>query len=420
MAWLDGQTEADPRSRYSIIAAKPFLRLTEAADPFRALAEALAVPRPPAHVLPFPCPCGAIGWLGYELRHWLERDRTRHTPLDGVPDLDVGLYDAALLFDLAARRCWIVSTGLPETGRMAISRARDRAAWLRDLAGREPPPRRALPALGWHAELDRAGYEARVRRVLAYIQAGDIYQANLTVRHLARRPAGWDPATAYLVLRRASPAPFSAFLGGSPVALLSASPERFLSLTPEGHIETRPIKGTRPRAADPVLDGRYRADLAASIKDRAENLMIVDLLRNDLSRVARPGSVRVPSLCAVESFSRAHHLVSVVEARLRPELGAVDLLRACFPGGSITGAPKIRAMQIIDELEAARRGPYCGSILRIGFDGAMDSSIIIRTIVATQDTILAQAGGGIVADSEPAAEWEEMLVKCRPMLDALA
>jgi para-aminobenzoate synthetase component 1 len=215
-------------------------------------------------------------------------------------------------------------------------------------------------------------------------------------------------------------APFSAFLDlGGGRAIASASPERFLSLDASGHVETRPIKGTRPRGSNAEEDARLRWELAQSAKDRAENLMIVDLLRNDLSRVSTPGSVRVPSLCEVESFSAVHHLVSSIQADLAPGKGAVDLLMASFPGGSVTGVPKIRAMEIIQELEPARRGPYCGAIAWLGWDGAMDSSIVIRTVAMAGRDIVVQAGGGIVADSDPAAEYEETLVKARPLLTAL-
>ncbi|WP_244439515.1 anthranilate synthase component I family protein [Azospirillum baldaniorum] len=256
--------------------------------------------------------------------------------------------------------------------------------------------------------------------MLEYIRAGDIYQANFTQRFLAERRDGLDSYALYRRLRAISPAPFAAYLDCGPrLRIASASPERFIRLSAAGEVETRPIKGTRPRYADPAADAAAAAELVASVKDRAENLMITDLLRNDLGRVSRVGSVRVPTLYGLESFASVHHLVSVVTARLRPGLGAVDLLRAALPGGSITGAPKIRAMQIIDELEVARRGAYCGSVAWLGFDGAMDSSIVIRTLSITPDTVIAQAGGGIVADSDPADEHEEMMVKIRAQLRAL-
>ncbi len=201
--------------------------------------------------------------------------------------------------------------------------------------------------------------------------------------------------------------------------MISASPERFLRLHPDGRIETRPIKGTRRRSSARTEDAALAEELLASAKDRAENLMIVDLLRNDLSRVARTGSVRVPQLCGLESFAAVHHLVSSIEAELREGLGPVDLLRVSFPGGSVTGAPKIRAMEIIRELEPARRGPYCGAVAWIGFDGAMDSSIVIRTLVVDGRTVILQAGGGIVADSVPAAEYEETMDKARALRSCL-
>ncbi|WP_430515688.1 anthranilate synthase component I family protein, partial [Inquilinus limosus] len=260
-----------------------------------------------------------------------------------------------------------------------------------------------------------------VRRIRDWITAGDIYQANLTQRFLADLPDGLDPFTLHRRLRALSPAPFAAFLDlGEGRWIASASPERFLAVDPAGRVETRPIKGTRPRGVDAAADAVLAVELQASTKDRAENLMIVDLLRNDLSKVCAVGSVRVPALCGLETFPRVHHLVSVVEGRLAPGRGAVDLLRACFPGGSITGAPKIRAMEIIRALEPARRGPYCGSVVHLGFDGSMDSSIIIRTLCGAQGQVAAQAGGGIVYDSDPDAEYDEAMVKVRPLLQALA
>lgn len=264
-----------------------------------------------------------------------------------------------------------------------------------------------------------AEYSRCLAKIKAYIEAGDIYQANLTLRFLAARPERFCTAALYAGLRRLSPAPFGAYLGcGSGTAIVGASPERFLRLDPQGYVETRPIKGTARRGTTSEEDAGLAAGLLASEKDRAENLMIVDLMRNDISRVCEIGSVRVAELFAVEHYAQAHHLVSAVEGRLRPGYGAIDLLRATFPGGSITGAPKIRAMQIIDEVEAGPRGAYCGAIAWIGFDGAMDSAITIRSIVATRSVLLAQAGGGIVWDSNAEAEYEEMCLKVAPLLEA--
>jgi para-aminobenzoate synthetase component 1 len=253
--------------------------------------------------------------------------------------------------------------------------------------------------------------------VLEYIAAGDIFQANLTHRHQAARPVGLEAWAVYGALRARNPAPFGAWLRCRDHDLCCSSPERFLRLTRDGAIQTRPIKGTIARDADAVRDAAAAAALAASAKDRAENVMIVDVLRNDLGRVAIVGSVAVPALCVLESYATVHHLVSTVTARLRPGLGPIDLLRAALPGGSITGAPKVRAMQIIAELETARRGPYCGCVAWIGFDGAMDSNIVIRSLVLTPRRVIAQSGGGIVADSQPGAEYEEMMLKSGPMRD---
>ncbi|WP_431860994.1 aminodeoxychorismate synthase component I [Azospirillum sp.] len=395
---LDSAADAGGRGRFSTIAVDP-ARAIEAsgADAFAALERELAARRGG--------PGCAVGFLGYELAQGLERLPARHGNPHGLPDMVVGLYDTVAVFDHHERRAW---TAGPDAGALAGR-----------LAG--PPPAEPVGATAlWTPDLDRDAYMARVRRVIDYIFAGDIFQANFTQRFTAPRPAGVGAYALYERLRALSPAPFAAFLNCGPaLQIASASPERFLRLSADGRVETRPIKGTRPRHADPAADRAAADELLASVKDRAENLMIVDLMRNDLARVSEVGSVKVPELAGLESFATVHHLVSEVTARLRPGLGPVDLLRAAFPGGSITGAPKVRAMEIIDELEASRRGAYCGSVVRIGYDGSMDSSIVIRTLTITPDTVVAQAGGGIVADSDPAAEWEEMLVKIRPLLAVL-
>ena len=429
LVWLDSAGPVGPRSRHSYLCVDPFgildyragtLRLDGAVlrqDPFEALAGLLACWREPGPTGPVPFMGGAAGLLGYGLAHHLERLPRRHAENPNLPELCIGLFDLLLAFDRQARRCWLISTGLPERDTPARAmRARQRAASLIRHLRCPPASVAALPPLTWSPELSPSAYGAMVTRGLDYIRAGDVFQANLTMRHAAPRPPSLDPVAAYLALRDASPAPFAAYIGWSGGALLSASPERFIRLDPDGRIETRPIKGTRPRAADPQQDALEAERLSASLKDRAENLMIVDLMRNDLSRVAVTGSVRVPTLCQVESFAAVHHLVSSVTARLRPDLDAVAVLRATFPGGSVTGAPKIRAMQIIDELEAAARGPYCGCVVWLGFDGAMDSSIVIRTLLVTPGQLIAQAGGGIVADSVVEAEHAEMLVKIAPLL----
>ncbi|MEC4593744.1 MULTISPECIES: aminodeoxychorismate synthase component I [Nitrospirillum] len=370
----------------------------------------------PAGELP-PFRGGAVGFLGYELGGQLEALPTPRAEGIALPDMAVGIYDRVVAIDHAAGRAWIFS-----------ARRADAEEWRELLAAVGPAvPAREGPWLatpGWRAGWSRADHEAAVARTVDYIAAGDIYQANITQRFLGTLAPGVTPLDLYVRLRTRAAAPFSALLdlgpkGGDARAVVSVSPERFLAVDAEGWVETRPIKGTRPRDADPARDAALAVELLASAKDRAENLMIVDLMRNDLSRVAVVGSVTVPTLCGLESYRTVHHLVSVVTARLAPGVGAVDLLRATFPGGSITGAPKIRAMEIIHELEPARRGPYCGSVLWLGWDGAMDSSIIIRTLAMAAGQVVVQAGGGIVADSDPAAEYEESLVKARALLTAL-
>jgi aminodeoxychorismate synthase component I len=257
-----------------------------------------------------------------------------------------------------------------------------------------------------------------VRRAIAYIRAGDIFQVNLSQRFCAPWP--WDPWLLYRRLRRANPAPFAAFLDGGRWAVVSASPERFLQVDPRTRrVETRPIKGTRPRGRTPEEDARYAEMLLQSEKDLAELVMIVDLARNDLGRVCAYGTVSVPELRRLEAYPTVWHTVAVVEGRLRPGVGPAELLRATFPGGSITGAPKVRAMEIIEELEPVRRGVYTGAIGWLGWDGALDLSIAIRTFVVTGGEAYFHAGGGIVADSDPAAEYEETLAKALGLVRAL-
>jgi len=409
-AMLLDSAGADPaRGRHAFLAVRPRDTLLDPPDPFGALERALGPRRPPVPGLPFSG--GAVGLFGYELGRHLERAPARHVA--GGVEMAVGIYDAVAGFDLVERRAWVA--GCDES-----ARAKAEALAAAIVAAPEPAPPQAAPRLVCRPELDREAYLERVRRVIAYIGAGDIFQANFTQRFLAERPADYSAFDLYRRLRAINPAPFAAFLNcGEALTVATASPERFLQLDRLGRIEARPIKGTRARSADPAEDVRIAAELAGSIKDRAENLMITDLLRNDIGRVAELVSVRVSALHAVESYATLHHLVSVVEGRLRAGLGPVDLLRATFPGGSITGAPKVRAMEIIDELEPAPRGAYCGAIGWIGFDGAMDTSIVIRSVSLTRDRIVAQAGGAIVADSDPAAEHAEMIAKVAPALAAI-
>jgi para-aminobenzoate synthetase component 1 len=408
------------RSRYSYLCIDPISMLSAergcvtidgaptSGTAFTALGDKLARhTRVPA---PTPFTGGAAGYFGYEMAPALERLPRAPGHFTGVPDAQFGIYDLLFAWDHAEKRVWLIAPHADPFARVQ----RALAIWHNPPA--EPPP----PApLRWRQAVSQATHQARIARALAYIRAGDIYQANITAPFIAPRGAQ-TAAQIFTALARKNPAPFSAYFAtGDDCAVASVSPERFIRLSPAGTLETRPIKGTRPRGATPAADAAQAAALLASEKDRAENLMIVDLMRNDLSRVAIPGSVRVPALNALETFASVHHLVSTVTAQLRPGLGAIDVLRAAFPGGSITGAPKLRAMEIIAELEKAARGPYCGIAAWLGFDGAMDSSILIRTVTVARDCVVAQAGGGIVADSDPEAEWNELLVKITPMLRAL-
>ncbi len=430
LVWLDSAGAVGPLGRYSYLCVDPFsvLELRDGvlrqdgaavrADPFDLLAASLRRwHRAPASG-PVPFMGGAAGLLGYGLARYLERLPCRHREDPALPALWLGLFDLLLGFDRQQERCWLISTGDPECHLDArVQRASARAAALEALLRRPPQPEAAVPALQWRPELSPDAYAAMVGQGIESIRAGDVFQVNLTMRHVAVRPARLDLAGLHLALRRQNPASFAAYIGWSAGrALCSASPERFLRLDAGGEIESRPIKGTSRRHPEAVADARAASALQASVKDRAENLMIVDLMRNDLSRVAEIGSVRVPQLAMLESVATLHHLVSSVTAKLRPDADAVALLRASFPAGSVTGAPKIRAMEIIDALEAGARGPYCGAIVWLGFDGAMDSSVVIRTLLVTGREVIAQAGGGIVADSVPEAEYREMLAKVSPLL----
>jgi para-aminobenzoate synthetase component 1 len=403
-------------------------------DPFQVVAERLAPFRSdPVPDLP-PFQGGAAGLFGYGLCHHLERIPRPRLDEFQVPELAVGIYDWVVAFDRGAGRSWLISTGYPETDpRKRRRRAARRLREVKDrLAGAEPSVTdcptsegSALrladqwPVPGWdgvYSSLSRDGYQQVVERALEYIAAGDCFQVNLAQR-LVRR-ATLPPLELYRRLREQNPAPFAGYLDLGDFAIASASPERFLRVE-GGVVGTRPIKGTRPRGATPAEDRSRAEELHASPKDRAENVMIVDVLRNDLGRVCRYGSVSVPAVCRVETYPFVHHLVSEIRGCLRDGLGPVDVLRASFPGGSVTGAPKIRAMEIISELEPAARGPYCGALGYIGFGGQMDTSILIRTLTVGRGWVQFPVGGGIVADSVPQREYEETWHKAAGLLRAL-
>ena len=394
-----------------------------ARDPFellRALAPAEGLRRP---VPRLPFVGGAIGYLGYGLRRAVERLPGRPPDPLGQPDAWFGLYDRAAVFDHLERRVVLVATGLGaanETGRVARADAA-----LRDLRDSLSAPGRTsdIPPLPQgtarrRARLttDRTTYLDRIVRALGYIAAGDIYQVNLS--HRIECPFEGDPLSLFADSARRNPAPFAAYIDAGDFQIVSASPERLVAVVGE-RAWSSPIKGTRPRGVTPESDRHLARELVSSPKDRAENVMIADLVRNDLGRVCEAGSVRAESLCALETFATVHHLVSTVSGRLRPDADRIDLLRALFPGGSMTGAPKVRAMEIIDELEGEERGVYSGGIGYLSLDGGMDFNVVIRTLICASRVAHLRVGGAIVADSSPEMEHAETLDKARALLEAL-
>ena len=472
--WLD----SGGRGRYDILCAQPVATLvthgtstaiTHAAtpqhstdDPFDLLRQQLGAPLAEMPGIPFAG--GALGYWSYDLARRLMVLPVSAENIEHLPDMAVGIYDWAIVLDHQLKIAQLVSQQRAQSTVLALPQI------LARLQSNSPIPKQPLkrdcslgsiltptlphplewggnptpPPLGGKVEMGvkhqqngalrsneqsgfkvhgriqsnftRADYQSAFDTVQDYLRAGDCYQANLAQRYTAR--ASGEALPAYLELRRLSPAPYSAFLNLPQTQILCASPERFLQVH-EGRVETRPIKGTRPRMADSQRDAQAAHELQYSSKDRAENLMIVDLLRNDLGKSCIPGSVQVPKLFEVESYAQVHHLVSTVTGQLAPGQDALALLRNCFPGGSVTGAPKQRAMEIIEQLEPQRRGVYCGSIGYIGFDGNMDSNIAIRTLVYSDDRIRFWAGGGVVADSEAEAEYQETLDKAAGMMELL-
>jgi len=411
-----------PHSRYDIVVAEPCTTLvtrgdtteisapdgtvsTSTACPMVLLNEALAnSPLSTGSIAELPFIGGAVGLFGYDLGRRFEALPQQAQNDIAMPDMAVGIYDWALIVDHQRQVVTLVSHSNIEA----------RLSWL--LMQRVSATVPFALTSRWQSNMSRQQYGEKFRQVQAYLQSGDCYQVNLAQRFQASFEG--DEWQAFVRLNHANRAPFSAFLRFDDAAILSLSPERFIQLE-QGQIQTRPIKGTLPRLDDPKADAEQARRLANSAKDRAENLMIVDLMRNDIGRVAVPGSVRVPELFVVEPFPAVHHLVSTITATLPSALHATDLLRAAFPGGSITGAPKVRAMEIIDELEPHRRNAWCGSIGYLSACGNMDTSITIRTVTATKGTLYCSAGGGLVADSEEEAEYQETFDKVNRILSQL-
>ncbi|EKO3540594.1 aminodeoxychorismate synthase component 1 [Vibrio fluvialis] len=407
-------------SRFDILVAHPIVTLTTLGDetevrepsgvtlsqddPFELLATLKQ------HYLPalqysddLPFIGGALGYFAYDLGRRVERLPSLAKHDLTAPDMAVGLYEWAIVVDHQLKTARVIGQNIENAESLLAD-------------GNQKPLTPFALSSPWQSNMTPNSYREKFTQVQEYLLSGDCYQINLAQRFQAHyQGSEW---LAYLKLEQFNLAPFSAFIRTEQGAILSVSPERFLQVK-DRIIETKPIKGTRPRSGDPVVDAANAAELAQAEKDQAENLMIVDLLRNDIGRVAKPGSVHVPKLFDIESFPAVHHLVSTIRAELDSQYDCADLLRACFPGGSITGAPKVRAMEIIEELEPHRRSAYCGSIGYISRHGRMDTSITIRTLVAQNQQLYAWAGGGVVADSQCEAEYQETLDKLSRILPVL-
>ena len=423
--FLDSTKNTSQDNRYDIIAADPFLTLctkgektvieqrsghkkTSELDPFHLLQLQLkSFPIQRTTSLPF---CGgAIGHFGYDLGRRIEKLPNIAIDNEEAADMLVGIYDWAIITDHQKKQSYIASYELH-------SETQSQWSSLLGLLNRQEKKANAILSVSGplRSQLSLKQYQTAFDKIKRYIREGDCYQVNLAKRFEV--DARGDPWHAYKLLREQNAAPFSAFFSAPELTLLSSSPERLLKVH-NRQVETKPIKGTRRRdLTDPIRDKALANELEQSIKDRAENLMIVDLLRNDLGKVCKLGSIRVPKPFALESFATVHHLVTTITGSLAEKQDAIGLLRACFPGGSITGAPKLRAMEIIEELEPDRRGPYCGSIAYIGFDGNMDSNILIRTLAYNNNKLRFWAGGGIVTDSKVNDEYQEIHDKAAALL----
>jgi len=426
--FFDSADARHPASRYSFIAYHPFEtieswngavlvtnkeeQLSLQGNPFRILQERITkwdINIPYRENFP-PFQGGAAGFFGYDLARGLEKLPSKALPNPDIPEMAVGLYDKVIAYDHKEGKAFFIALGIDEKD------ARIKLNHLKNIRLKPPEKRdNTHKAVSWQPATKQKAHENAVQKVIDYIHSGDIFQANLSQRFEAKLPDGFSPFEHYKTLRRINPAPFASYMNFGSLTLSSCSPERFLQVR-DKQVETKPIKGTRPRLPDPAQDQIMQKELLASEKDRAENIMIVDLLRNDLSKVCTDESVNTPVLCKLESFAKVHHLVSTVTGTLQNDKAPLDLLESCFPGGSITGAPKVRAMEIIEELEPVRRGPYCGTMGYLGFDGTMDTNIAIRTLIYEGSKANFSVGGGIVSDSNPEAEYKETLDKAEGIL----
>jgi para-aminobenzoate synthetase component 1 len=411
----DGQGETPAGPAVTEYVADVFADLQALLGRFR-------VPLPASPPVPFLA--GAVGYFAYEAGHLIEDLPDNAVDDLGLPTVCFAFYDTLLAHDHQTGKSYLSVVGRGDSD----AAARQNATRRRDDLGRAiaafeanpPPPWTAAPSgqpVAVHGQFDEAGYCQVVAAAREHILAGDVFEVCTT--HRLESPFRGDPWRLYQELRRVNPAPFACYLHFPEVQVVGSSPERFLRLGPERLAESRPIKGTRPRGLTAAEDERLARELAASAKDRAENLMIVDLVRNDLGRVCKLGSVHVPELLAVEEYSTVFQLVSTVRGELEAGRGPLDLVRACFPGGSMTGAPKIEAMKIIDRLEPVQRGIYSGAIGYLDFAGPLDLNIVIRTIVVKDGRAFYNVGGAVVADSDPVAEYQETLVKARALIGAL-
>jgi len=436
--FLDSGMDPNKLGRYSFIGSSPFMVLSTrgneinvikngkktvtTGNPFDTLGHLLET----YHIDPCPSPVpftgGAVGYLGYDLCYFIERLPTTAVDDLQLPECYFGFYDTVLAFDNLQNKTYIVATGFPELAEPArISQAKKRIDEIKNKlsAGAHPTTDSLIPSsekVTLKGGFTHQEYVRAVEKARQYIIAGDIFEVNLSQRFETEIPV--TPYQLYTRLRGINPAPFACYLDFDEVTVVSASPERFLR-TRGDWVETRPIKGTRPRGKSQEEDATLANQLKNSVKDRAENIMIVDLERNDIGRVCRYGSVKVTELAILEVFPTVFHLTSTIEGRLNKGKNCIDLLKATFPGGSITGAPKVRAMEIIDELEPTRRSVYTGSIGYLGFNGDIDLNIAIRTFIIKEDKAYFQVGGAVVFDSDPEAEYQETLDKARALIEAL-
>lgn len=436
--FLDSGMDPDKLGRYSFMGSDPFLVLRsrgeeislvrdgateiKRSNPFDVVGEMLETYTLDSGLNGIPFLGGAVGYFSYDLCHLIERLPTTATDDLNLPECYLAFYDTVLAFDHFEEKVYVVSTGFPELDEgLRKRRAEEKLKAIKSLALDSPPPLMAKPpstmeGIVLKSNFSHEEYLKAVATAREYICAGDIFQVNLSQRFEAA--LNISPYELYQRLRKINPAPFASYLGFDGVSVVGASPERFLKVHGDC-VETRPIKGTRPRGKSEAEDKTLAQELLSSIKDRAENVMIVDLERNDIGRVCRYGTVKVSELAILETYPTVFHLTSTVTGRLCQGKGRIDLLKATFPGGSITGAPKVRAMEIIDELEPTRRSVYTGSIGYLSFSGDMDINIVIRTILVKDRKAYFQVGGGIIYDSEPEAEYQETLDKAKALIQAL-